>query len=86
MGDSSVRIEDAGGLRVREAMIARPKAVPRTASVGEARLLFANPKNRMLLVVDDDGAYAGHVLRDDVPESAADEPCRCGRTCARTAR
>jgi CBS domain-containing protein len=73
MGDSSVRIEDAGDLRVRQAMIARPKSVSRDASVGEARILFANPKNRLLLVVDDDGAYAGHVLRDDVPEAEPDE-------------
>jgi CBS domain-containing protein len=72
MGDSSVRLEDAGDLRVRQAMIARPKSVPRSASVGEARILFANPKNRLLLV-DDDGIYAGHVLRDDVPEGEPDE-------------
>jgi CBS domain-containing protein len=70
MGDSSVRIEDAGDLRVRQAMIARPKSVPRQASVGEARILFANPKNRLLLVVD--GTYAGHVLRDDIANSEAD--------------
>ena len=72
MGDSSVRVEDAGDLRVRQAMIARPKSVPRSASVGEARILFENPKNRLLLV-DDDGIYAGHVLRDDVPDAEPDE-------------
>ena len=58
MGDSSVRVEDAGDLRVRQAMIARPKTVSRYASVGEARILFENPKNRLLLV-DDDGIYSG---------------------------
>jgi CBS domain-containing protein len=72
MGDSSVRIEDAGDLRVRQAMIAKPKSVLRTASVGEARIEFANPKNRLLLVVDEDGKYAGHVLRDDISEAEAD--------------
>ena len=72
MGDSSVRIEEAGDLRVRQAMIAKPKSVLRTASVGEARILFANPKNRLLLVVDEDGTYAGHVLRDDIGEAEAD--------------
>jgi CBS domain-containing protein len=72
MGDSSVRVEDAGDLRVRQAMIARPKTVSRYASVGEARILFENPKNRLLLV-DDDGIYAGHVLREDVPDSEPDE-------------
>ena len=72
MGDSSVRIEDAGDLRVRQAMIARPKSLPRSAGVGEARALFANPKNR-LLPVTEDGIYCGHVLRDDVPESVPDE-------------
>jgi hypothetical protein len=72
MGDSSVRIEDAGDLRVCQAMIARPKAVERSASVGEARILFANPKNRLLLVTDD-GLYFGHVLREDVPDAEPDE-------------
>jgi hypothetical protein len=72
MGDSSVRVEDAGDLRVRQAMIARPKAVDRAASVGEARILFANPKNRLLLVTAD-GLYAGHVLREDVPETEPNE-------------
>ena len=72
MGESSVRLEDAGDLRVRQAMIARPKSVDRGASVGEARILFANPKNRLLLVTDD-GLYSGHVLREDVPEAEPDE-------------
>jgi CBS domain len=53
-------------------MIARPKAVSRYASVGEARILFANPKNRLLLV-SDDGIYSGHVLREDVPDDEPDE-------------
>jgi hypothetical protein len=72
MGDGSVRVEDAGDLRVRQAMVARPKTVSRYASVGEARILFENPKNRMLLV-DDDGVYGGHLMREDVPESEPDE-------------
>ena len=59
MGHSSVRIEDAGDLRVRQAMVAQPKSVSRDASVGDARILFANPKNRLLLVVDDDDLYVG---------------------------
>jgi CBS domain-containing protein len=53
-------------------MIGRPKTVARDASVGEARILFENPKNRLLLV-DDDGIYAGHLMREDVPESEPDE-------------
>jgi CBS domain-containing protein len=73
MGHSSVRIEDAGDLRVRQAMVASPKSVSRDASVGDARILFANPKNRLLLVVDDDDLYVGHVLREDVPEAEPDE-------------
>jgi CBS domain-containing protein len=73
MGHSSVRVEEAGDLRVRQAMIGRPKAVSRDASVGDARVLFANPKNRLLLVVDDDDLYIGHVLRDDLPEAEPDE-------------
>jgi CBS domain-containing protein len=54
-------------------MIGKPKSVSRDASVGDARILFANPKNRLLLVVDDDDLYVGHVLRGDVPESEPDE-------------
>ena len=54
-------------------MIGRPKSVSRDASIGDARILFANPKNRLLLVVDDDDLYIGHVLRDDVPEAEPDE-------------
>ena len=73
MGDSSVRVEDAGDLRVRQAMVRRPKSVSRDASVGDARILFANPKNRLLLVVDDDDLYVGHVLREDVPDAEPDE-------------
>jgi hypothetical protein len=72
MGDSSVRIEEAGDLRVRQAMIARPKSVSSEASIGEARILFENPKNRLLLVADD-GVYRGHVLREDVPAAEPDE-------------
>jgi CBS domain-containing protein len=53
-------------------MIARPKSVSRYASVGEARILFENPKNRLLLI-EDDGVYSGHVLRDDVPDAEPDE-------------
>ena len=41
--------------------------------MGDARVLFANPKNRLLLVVDADGLYVGHVLRDDVPDSTPDD-------------
>ena len=73
MGDSSVRVEDAGDLRVRQAMIARPKSVSRDASVGEARILFENPKNRLLLVSTTTASTSGHVLREDVPESEPDE-------------
>jgi CBS-domain-containing membrane protein len=54
-------------------MVGRPKSVSRDASVGDARILFANPKNRLLLVVDDDDLYVGHVLREDVPEAEPDE-------------
>jgi CBS-domain-containing membrane protein len=73
MGDSSVRVEDAGDLLVRQAMVAQPKSVSRDASIGDARILFANPNNRLLLVVDDDDLYVGHVLRDDVPAAEPDE-------------
>jgi len=54
-------------------MVVRPKAVSRDASIGDARILFENPKNRLLLVVDDDDLYVGHVLREDVPDAEPDE-------------
>ena len=43
-------------------MISRPKSVSRYASIGEARILFENPKNRLLLV-DDDGSTGAHQPR-----------------------
>ncbi len=54
--------------------------------MGEARILFENPKNRLLLVVDDDGVYIGHLMRDDVPESRAGRGADPARTSAATAR
>ena len=36
--------------------------------------------------MDDDGIYAGHVLREDVPESRAGRGAAPARTCAATAR
>ena len=82
MGDSSVQVEDAGDLRVRQARIGRPRTLSRYASVGEARILFENPKNRLLLV-DDDSIYSGHLMREDVPERAS--PTR-RRSCSTSRR
>ena len=50
MGDSSVRIEDAGDLRVRQAMIGRPKSVSRDASIGDGPVGGEGGERRRLVL------------------------------------
>ena len=45
-------------------MISRPKTLPSTATVADARRLFENPSVRTALVVED-GRYAGELTRED---------------------
>jgi CBS domain-containing protein len=65
MGTSHVTLDEAAVLTVGEVMISKPKTLPVTATVGDARRMFENPSVRTALVVDD-GRYAGELTREDV--------------------
>jgi CBS domain-containing protein len=65
MGTSHVTLDEAAILTVGEVMISRPKTLPLTATVADARRMFENPSVRTALVVDG-GRYAGELTRDDV--------------------
>ena len=65
MGTSHVTLAEAAVLTVGEVMISRPKTLPLTATVADARAMFENPSVRTALVVDD-GRYAGELTRADV--------------------
>ena len=65
MGTSHVTLDEAAILTVGEVMISRPKTLPSTATVADARRLFENPSVRTALVVED-GRYAGELTREDV--------------------
>ena len=49
--------------RVREAMIAEPRALPATATAREAGEVLVPPEVRAVYVVDDDGGLIGVVTR-----------------------
>ncbi len=66
MGTSHVTLDEATVLTVGEVMISRPKTLPLTATVADARRMFENPSVRTALVVDDGGRYAGELTRADV--------------------
>jgi CBS domain-containing protein len=68
--------DDAGGVRVREAMVSSPKTMPADGTVADLRAVFANPHVVSALLVD--GAeFAGVVQRDELPDDAADgQPAR----------
>ena len=72
MATDHVDLQGGLDLPVREAMISRPKSLPVAASVGDARRLFENPGVRVVMIVDD-GRYAGELRRDHLPQGAADE-------------
>jgi CBS domain-containing protein len=65
MGTSHVTLGEAAVMTVGEVMISRPKTLPLTATVADARAMFENPSVRTALVVDD-GRYAGELTRADV--------------------
>jgi CBS domain-containing protein len=65
MGTSHVTLEEAAVLTVAEVMISRPKTLPATATVADARRMFENPSVRTALVADD-GRYAGELTRADI--------------------
>lgn len=53
-------------------MISRPKTLPGSALVADARLQFERPSVRTVLLADD-GRFVGAIDRDRVPEDASDE-------------
>src|SRR5215217_5228117 len=57
--------------RVADVMLARPKTVPATATVGEIRAMFANDRLISALLVDGE-AFAGLLDREDLPADAPD--------------
>ncbi len=63
-------LRDAGP-EVRDAMLFEPRATPAATPLAQARETFANPHVMLVLVVDDDGRFAGTLTRDDLPEDAA---------------
>ena len=65
MGTSHVTLDEAAVLTVGEVMISKPKTLPVTATVADARRLFENQSVRTALVVED-GRYAGELTRADV--------------------
>ncbi|MGH3140967.1 MAG: CBS domain-containing protein [Gaiellales bacterium] len=65
MGTSHVTLDDAAVLTVGEVMISKPKTLPLTATVADARRMFESPSVRTALIVDD-GRYAGELTREDV--------------------
>ena len=73
MGTSHVTLDEAAVLTVGEVMISRPKTLPLTATVADARRMFESPSVRTALIVDD-GRYAGELSRADVDgaDDAAD--------------
>jgi CBS domain-containing protein len=64
--------EAAADLLVGEVMIAKPKTLPATATVGEVRGLFEKKNVRTVLLADGD-AFRGAVERDDLPAAASDD-------------
>jgi CBS domain-containing protein len=69
-------VTTAASQRVRDVMLSRPKTLPATATVGDARRVFENVKVMTALLVDGD-AFAGMLARDDLPAGARDaQPAR----------
>jgi len=70
-GQGSIPRDQAIGLSVGEVMISRPKTLPVTAVVGDARRLFERPSVRTVLLVEDE-VFRGAVERGALPAAADD--------------
>jgi CBS domain-containing protein len=57
--------------RVADAMLRRPKTLPPTASVGDARRLFEKPSVLTVLLADG-STFRGAIERGDLPDTAPD--------------
>jgi CBS domain-containing protein len=64
--------EHAADLRVRDAMVARPKTLPADATVGTLRALFANPHVTTALLVDSE-RFVGAIDRAQLPDGIPDD-------------
>lgn len=71
-GNERVSRENACALHVRDAMVAVPKTVPATATVGDLRAMFSNPHVRTALLVDG-VRFVGVVQRDQLDDQIADD-------------
>jgi CBS domain-containing protein len=65
-------LTDAGPA-VRDAMLFEPRSTPADTTLAQARETFSNPHVKLLLIVGDDGRFAGTVTREDLPADAADD-------------
>ena len=63
-------LTDAGPA-VRDAMLFAPRSTPADTTLEQARETFSNAHVMLLLVVDEDGRFAGTVTREDLPADAA---------------
>src|SRR6201989_2327784 len=59
------------GKTVAEVMLGSPKALPADCSVETVRQLFANPKVRMALLVDEGKIFRGALTRSDLEAAAS---------------
>src|SRR5699024_10071830 len=67
---AQVTLDDAAPRCVDDVMLRRPKTLPASATVDDARALFDNPKIVTALLVDGT-AFAGILERSDVPSLLA---------------
>lgn len=63
-------LDDLAGRSVLDVMLAEPKSVPSTATVGDVRDLLAKPSVQMLLIADGD-RFRGALT--ELPEDADDD-------------
>jgi len=74
---NELALDAVGGRTVAEVMMTRPKVLSATASVAEARAVFANPKVQTCPMLDGAGALVAELAREQLPESATGaEPAR----------
>jgi CBS domain-containing protein len=70
--DGTLSREQAEKLLVAEVMIAKPKTLPASASVGEVRGVFEKKNVRTVLLVEG-SELRGAIERDGLPATAADD-------------
>ena len=67
------RLDETDGLTVADVTHSQFKALSASATVGEARDWFEASDSRQMAVFEDDGRYAGCVLRGDLDAADPDE-------------